>query len=59
MTNLGCCSACEGLGVGGPASGPETNGRCADCYATGCAHPGPCEPEVPPTYVDHEVCPCT
>lgn len=37
----GCCSSCGGVGVGGPASGPETNGRCADCYGDG--HDGPCE----------------
>jgi hypothetical protein len=37
----GCCGACGGRGTGGPASGPETNGRCADCYGGG--HDGPCE----------------
>jgi hypothetical protein len=51
----GCCFSCKGLGVGGPASGPETNGRCADCRGEGCAHEGPCG-EIPPTRVDHEVC---
>jgi hypothetical protein len=38
----GCCTSCDGLGVGGPASGPETNGRCADCRGLGCCHDGPC-----------------
>lgn len=41
----GCCFSCKGLGWGGPASGPETNGRCADCLGQGCAHEGPCDPE--------------
>lgn len=36
---VGCCSSCDGLGVGGPASDSSTNGRCADCQATG--HAGP------------------
>jgi hypothetical protein len=36
----GCCTSCGGRGVGGPASGPETNGRCSDCYGSG--HDGPC-----------------
>lgn len=34
----GCCPSCGGSGIGGS---PETNGRCADCRATG--HTGPCD----------------
>lgn len=29
------CGSCNGIGVGGPASGPETNGRCSDCQGSG------------------------
>lgn len=49
MNDAGCCFSCKGLGAGGPASGPETNGRCADCRGEGCSHDGQCEP----------VCVCT
>lgn len=31
----GCCDSCKGMGGGGPASGPETNGLCWDCRGTG------------------------
>lgn len=29
------CGSCNGIGVGGPASGSETNGRCSDCQGSG------------------------
>lgn len=29
------CETCDGRGTGGAASGPETNGRCADCRGGG------------------------
>jgi hypothetical protein len=29
------CDSCAGTGAGGPASGPETNGRCWDCLGAG------------------------
>jgi hypothetical protein len=29
------CVSCAGTGAGGPASGPETNGRCWDCLGEG------------------------
>lgn len=40
-TCVGCCPSCDGRGTGGPASAPETNGRCADCCGEG--HDGICE----------------
>ena len=43
----GCCTPCEGWGLGGPASGPDTRGRCWECRGTGHPHDGPCAEAEP------------
>lgn len=49
----GCCTPCEGWGLGGPASGPDTRGSCWECRGTGHSHGGPCaEPEPHPFSCD-------